>query len=447
VEYVNYEELFVSCFFENSKKTNEILTSSGCNIDYNMLEKKEPRILFKGVQEMFSIGLNITWQTLKQYCDANLEKLPYSVYADLVDLSQSSNLVVDYAGYIIENYKKKLLTELCLNTADFLKNSKNKPDKAFEEIISAYEKIGNIHHKRIEIKTQAQLAHEFNDRYLEMQSLSDENLGVTCYDVLNENVLFDKGMTMFIGGRSGTGKTTFTYELINEYAKAYKTKALFISLEMPGVPLFRRSVATFIGKEKCGNISKTDINELLKKKEYRDMVVAETAKMFDSVLVYDGCGVTMDGVKTAITIARREHKSVDIVAIDYLGYMRATKGKTLIEQVGILAVETKELAKEFGIRVVMLSQVNREGGTDGTTPVSMHHFRESGKIEDSADIALGMWQSPDDKDRIHIKILKNREGEKDIIFDLRRQTTHLEPIPYVADEVKENKEFFVGGKK
>lgn len=87
----------------------------------------------------------------------------------------------------------------------------------------------------------------------------------------------------------------------------------------------------------------------------------------------------------------------------------------------------------------MLSQLNRDGGTDGTTPVSIHHFKDSGAIEESADIAIGVWKSPEQQDRLHCQILKNREGENGIRTDYLRYGTYLEETEPIGEIVEQPK--------
>jgi replicative DNA helicase len=125
-----------------------------------------------------------------------------------------------------------------------------------------------------------------------------------------------------------------------------------------------------------------------------------------------------------------------VICIDYIGYIKPESGKTITEQVANIAKGLKELAKKLNIRVMVLSQLNREGGTDGTTPVSVHHFKDSGAIEESADIAIGMWRSASDKNRVHCSILKNREGELDIKFDFIKYATYMQEAD-LLEEVEE----------
>jgi replicative DNA helicase len=430
-EYANYEECFISCFFNNAVNSNLQLIDSGMSITPDMIEKKEIKAIYKAIVEMTEQNLPISSMTLRQHCNQSPVKIPAMVFFDLESLGQPSSHIDYYGKLILESYKKKQLQIMIEGLSEGLKKSKSNPDELLKGVIDKFNAIGGDIKQDINIKQQHELACEFLEHT--KNKIGREKV-VTGYSVLDTHIEFDKQMTMFIGGRSGTGKTTFAYELINDYAKAFKTKVLFVSLEMPAVPLFRRSVATVLGKAELRNFSKVELNEKFSTHGVLEKYVGKTIEEFKSILVYDTAAVNMKTIEQAIQLARRKFGSVDIVAVDYIGYIKAVDGKTQTEKVGNLARETKEIAKRLDIRFVMLSQTNRDGGTDGTTEVSMHHFKDSGSIEESADIALGIWQSKKDKNRIHGKILKNREGEKNIPFDLIRYTTHLKEAPNILEE-------------
>jgi replicative DNA helicase len=75
------------------------------------------------------------------------------------------------------------------------------------------------------------------------------------------------------------------------------------------------------------------------------------------------------------------------------------------------------MAKRLNTRVIMLVQLNRNAGSGNIEP-EMHHIRDSGSVEEAADIILGLWRGSDESNRVHCKFLKNREGIRGAKFDL-----------------------------
>jgi replicative DNA helicase len=66
----------------------------------------------------------------------------------------------------------------------------------------------------------------------------------------------------------------------------------------------------------------------------------------------------------------------------------------------------------------------------------LHHLRDSGAIEDSADIIVGLWSDADDPARRHCAILKNRHGRQDVRFDLNNSNLNFTEIPITESKAK-----------
>jgi hypothetical protein len=77
-------------------------------------------------------------------------------------------------------------------------------------------------------------------------------------------------------------------------------------------------------------------------------------------------------------------------------------------EVSIIARGLKEVAKDENIRIICLSQLSRLA-EDGNPPVKLHHLKESGDIEESADIVTGQWKTKSKKCQ-NIATLKLRNG-------------------------------------
>ena len=125
--------------------------------------------------------------------------------------------------------------------------------------------------------------------------------------------------------------------------------------------------------------------------------------------------------------------------IDYLGYIRDTESGSAYDKVSRTAKGIKALAKRANIRIVLLCQTSR-AGEDGTVPVMLHHLRDSGAIEESADNVLGLWHAQE-TGRLHGELLKARHGRRNSKMDFI--TTGLS---LTEDDFKEEtKKFKVNG--
>ena len=97
--------------------------------------------------------------------------------------------------------------------------------------------------------------------------------------------------------------------------------------------------------------------------------------------------------------------------VDYFQYVAGQRGETPYERASRLSRELKELAKEHEVLVLNLCQVGRgEAGGQGTSCPGLEGARDSGTIEENADVLLGMWRPKLEDPVLMLKALKVRSG-------------------------------------
>ena len=102
----------------------------------------------------------------------------------------------------------------------------------------------------------------------------------------------------------------------------------------------------------------------------------------------------------------KKTRNISTIVIDYFQLMDG-KGQDRRNIVGQNARDLKALAKDEEIRIISLCQLSR-AAEDGKIPVQMHHLKESGDIEEAADIITGQWT--DSKMHVLVANLKVRMG-------------------------------------
>jgi hypothetical protein len=115
----------------------------------------------------------------------------------------------------------------------------------------------------------------------------------------------------------------------------------------------------------------------------------------------------------------------DVVFVDYLGYYaRGRRGNGQYGKTTDAIMQLKSEAKTYGLSIITPAQVNR-GALEGK-PIDTDDARDSGAIEETADLLVGVWRSDDALDisglpngKLHMKILKSRHGNKDKVFLLQ----------------------------
>jgi replicative DNA helicase len=223
----------------------------------------------------------------------------------------------------------------------------------------------------------------------------------------------NKSDLILIAGRPGMGKTAFSVNIAQNVAKSSGKQVVIFSLEMSSEQLTARvlsSTARIPSVDfRTGNMSRDQWHNL----SYAAQVVSEYP-----ILIDDRAGITAAEMKAGL----RRIKNLGLVVIDYLQLM-STGGKRTenrVQEVSDITRSLKIMAKELDVPVLVCSQLSR--GPDSRTehrPV-LSDLRESGSIEQDADIVMFMYReayynAEADKNIAECIIAKNRHGETDNI--------------------------------
>jgi replicative DNA helicase len=216
-----------------------------------------------------------------------------------------------------------------------------------------------------------------------------------------------------IAARPSMGKTAFALNIAEHASMRGKVPTLLVSLEMSSVELGDRllcSIARVDGKRlRDGTLSQDDRRKLLEA-----AADVSTAPFF----VDDSPSRTMTEIAaTARRLKRRE--GLGLVIIDYLQLIEPDNPKDQRqEQVAKIARRLKGLARELKIPVVCLAQLNRQAEVTRDNKPRLSHLRESGAIEQDADVVMFVHReeyyqtNEEDKKRV--------EGQAEIIVAKQR---------------------------
>jgi len=253
---------------------------------------------------------------------------------------------------------------------------------------------------------------------------------------------------IIIAARPSMGKTAWAINIAQNCAvKDGKVVAVF-SLEMSKESLLRRMLASeaMVGARKLqtGFIPREDKTKLIAALER-----LISSKMF----VDDTPGITLAEMRAKARRLRQQEGALDLIVIDYLQLMTGTKqgGKGFenrTQEVSSISRGLKALAKELGVPVVALSQLSRNseqrkesGGSGGKRPL-LSDLRESGSIEQDADVVAFIHREEYyDRDNEEIK------GQAEIIIAKQRNgPTGTCKLAYLADYTRfENLDTSHGG--
>lgn len=185
-----------------------------------------------------------------------------------------------------------------------------------------------------------------------------------------------------IAARTSVGKSVAAAQIAQWTAQLGRGTAVF-SMEMDGAEILTRMI--------CSRATVNSFkfqNGYVSTKERSDFqrAAAEISKM--PLWIDDSVACTVPAIQAAV----RKLKAtcgIDIVLIDYLGLLETTgRAENRVQEISALTRGLKRAAREFAIPFVVLSQLSRASVQAGNSEPELHHLRESGSIEQDADVVI-----------------------------------------------------------
>jgi replicative DNA helicase len=282
-----------------------------------------------------------------------------------------------------------------------------------------------------EVVKLGEAAREYVLRLQEGQRSASVYSGVP---ILDEKVGgFAGGETIIIAARPGVGKTSLAMQIGMHNGRKHRP-GLFISLEMTRLEL--------VGRVLCG-ISEVDGRDVRAGRitpETRTRLETAAAEVSElGVWIWDPAAATIGDILARARLAKLKY-GIEWLVVDYIGLIDPGKETNPRLSTGNASRKLKGLAKELGVPVFILAQLNREA--EKTTP-TLAHLKESGDLEQDADAVLFLHE----EDKQHqLIVAKHRHGERGkmaVDFDGRSTTfrgdvTSAASNVYDADVVRVN---------
>lgn len=219
---------------------------------------------------------------------------------------------------------------------------------------------------------------------------------------------------ILLGARPGMGKTSFALNIARHAAVKANKRVAFFSLEMSKEQLVSRLLSTEAlvegTKLKTGKLSEDEWVRLIEAGD----ILSKTQMYFD-----DNPTITVPEIKAKL----RRLKDVDLVMIDYLQLMTSpTKIDNRVQEISQITRNLKIMAKELNVPVVTLSQLARDSEKRTNHRPVLSDLRDSGSIEQDADIVLFLYRDEyyqdtatpgedGDRNQSECIVAKNRHGE------------------------------------
>ncbi|PRO74929.1 replicative DNA helicase [Alteromonas alba] len=228
------------------------------------------------------------------------------------------------------------------------------------------------------------------------------------------------GDLVLVAARPSQGKTTFAMNLVENAMMQSKAPVLVYSLEMPSEQIMMRLWASLARV----NLTKIRNGKMDDEEWSRVFSVISTLKERGNLFIDDAAALTPSDIRTRTRNLIRKHGKPSMLMVDYVQLMRVSETrKNRADEIAEISNSLKEMAKDFGIPVVALSQLNRSlENRQDKRPINSD-LRESGSLEQDADVILFIY-----RDEVYNPETEH-PGEAEIIIGKQRNgptgTAHL----------------------
>ena len=382
------EKIILSCLLVNYEAIEVTLKTVRVETFYFINHQE----IYKAIVEMYRKKLPINIFSVNDFLKetGRLDKIGGTkVLLELIN--QIPNLV--YLEEYIQLIQDKFLRRSLINLGYEAINSAYITNIPLEKILNDFEKKSfQLTNELIEEKklTTAEL---FSNIFLELKekALKPELPGLASgfYDLDSLTQGFQKSDLIILAGRPSMGKTAFVLNIAENILKKYKTPILFFSLEMSKEQLIYRLLSNETGisqtRLKIGNLYKEDWHEL------RNSIQNYSRLPF---FIDDQANLTTQDIRLKLKQILFEQNKVGLVIIDYLQLLVNSKLKSenRVQELSQITRALKNLAKEFQIPIITLSQLSRNVENRINKRPVLSDLRESGSIEQDADLVLMLYR-------------------------------------------------------
>lgn len=347
-----------------------------------------------------------------------LEEIGGSSYiASLVNIVPSASHVVHYAKVV----QKKAMLRRLISAADHILEMGYSGNEDVERILDEAEqrifKVSQKYLKQDFVPIKSILENAFN-RIDELHRDDGSIRGVPSGFLDLDRVLagFQKSDLIILAARPSIGKTTLALDIARQIGVQSKIPVGIFSLEMSSDQLIDRMLAAQAGIDlwrlRTGKLRSTGDNNDFEKLNEAMGILSEAPIYID-----DTASANIMEMRTMARRLQTEH-NLGLIIIDYLQLMegRSRSGDNRVQEISEISRALKQLARELNIPVIALSQLSRQVESRSPQIPKLSDLRESGSIEQDADVVMMLYredrEKPDtpNKQIVDVIVAKHRNG-------------------------------------
>ena len=224
-----------------------------------------------------------------------------------------------------------------------------------------------------------------------------------------------------LGAISSLGKTTYIHQMADQIAEHGK-HVLFFSLEMSRLEMATKSISRMAAKlDKSNALPSLDIRKGTTSQSTKRAELQYVLNVGNNLNVIEGSfETTVSFISEYVRMYKQNTDETPVVIVDYLQVIQSTEKNTIRENVDFNVVELKRMSRELETPVILVSSINR---ANYLQPIDFEAFKESGCIEYTADVVLGLQLACLDEELFEKehKIKQKRERIKEAKAENPRQ--------------------------
>ena len=268
-----------------------------------------------------------------------------------------------------------------------------------------------------EFESSQTVIHRVMEQLIELRSkkgVTGIRTGYTDLDRITNG--FQRGDLIILAARPAMGKSALALNFANEVAKLNEGAVAIFSLEMPADSLMKRLLSSesqvASNKLRDGKLSDAEMSRL----NFSGSQLGER-----NIFIDDTSSIKVSQIFSKCRKLKTEYNSLSLVVIDYLQLITGTRADSRQQEVSDISRNLKILAKELDCPVIALSQLARKVEERNDHEPQLSDLRESGSIEQDADIVMFIYredyykkeqddQVPEDTSIVDLSLAKHRNG-------------------------------------
>lgn len=356
--------------------------------------RKEHRLIFGALQALCDENNPADVVTVSEWLEKNdrLQQAGGLGYlATLADNTPSAANILAYAEIVHEDAVRRKMIEIAGSITDMAYQPQGRDaaellDKAEQEILNISEQGAR---RRGGFEPLSSLLTKTVDRIDELYRSDSAYTGITTgyTDLDNMTLGLQPADLIILAGRPSMGKTSLAMNIAENAAIGQKKTVGIFSLEMPNEQIAMRMLAS-LGRINSGKVRSGKLDD----DDWPRLTSAMTLLAEAPIFVDDTPAITVMELRSRARRLQREH-GLDMIIIDYLQLMQGPEGnENRATEISNITRGLKAMAKELNIPVIALSQLNRSLEQRPDKRPIMSDLRESGAIEQDADVIFFIYR-------------------------------------------------------